>query len=128
MPERPRLSLAARLSGRSWAAQLGGGMADRPGEGSGPSADIRAQLDTGGKGWSKTVTSAGPSGSVNFRVGELKFDPPRCEQCRAPFTSDRQDLSQYPRWSPKRFCSETCRKRAESARARRRKLEPDDAA
>jgi hypothetical protein len=114
MPERSILSLSAHLNERSWAMQLG--------------ADIRAQLDTGGKGQSKTKSLVRTERHANFRAGELAFDPPRCEQCRAPFTSDRMDLSQYPRWSPKRFCSETCRKRAESARARRRKLEPDDAA
>ena len=62
----------------------------------------------------------------NSRIHDWINDPPRgCEACGQPFTNDRPDLSRFRGWSPKRFCSEDCRKRAESARARKRRREND---
>ena len=62
----------------------------------------------------------------NSRIHNSENDHPRgCEACGQPFPDDRLDLSRFRGWSPKRFCSEACRKRAESARARKRRKEND---
>lgn len=52
-----------------------------------------------------------------------------CEACGQPFTStrNRHVLAQYRKFPAKRFCSEGCRKRAESARARQRRREAANA-
>jgi hypothetical protein len=47
-----------------------------------------------------------------------------CEECGQPFTSTRNAYSlRYAKVAPKRFCGETCRKRAESRRWRQRHAE-----
>jgi hypothetical protein len=54
---------------------------------------------------------------LKTRTCNSDLEPPSCERCGAPF--DR--LHPHPRMSPKRFCSERCRKAAENARANERK-------
>ena len=45
-----------------------------------------------------------------------------CEHCSAPFADERNPfIINHPRAPKKRFCSETCRKRAERERARARR-------
>lgn len=75
--------------------------------------------------------SPGTAAVRNSRKSTLKFDPPRasgpgCEACGqsfAPHPADQWWREKYPQCPPKRFCSERCRKRAESQRARQRKQE-----
>jgi hypothetical protein len=62
---------------------------------------------------------AGPTAALNSPVCSSNHELPtaRCERCGARF----DHLHPHPRMSPKRFCSERCRKAAEHARANRRK-------
>ncbi len=90
---------------------------------------------TGGAGKSLRSDSAVTERPHEFPRVQIKIQPPTngeppmlgnrergtCEACGAAFTSDRMNLRQYPRWSPKRFCSESCRKREEARRYRARK-------
>jgi hypothetical protein len=55
--------------------------------------------------------------TLKTRICNSELEPPSCERCGASF--DR--LHPHPRMSPKRFCSERCRKAAENARAKQRK-------
>jgi hypothetical protein len=51
-----------------------------------------------------------------------------CKECGQPFTSARKPHHlRHSRVAPKRFCSETCRKRAESRRRRERQGASDAA-
>jgi hypothetical protein len=55
--------------------------------------------------------------ALKTRICNSELEPPSCERCGASF--DR--LHPHPRMSPKRFCSERCRKAAENTRANERK-------
>jgi hypothetical protein len=62
--------------------------------------------------------SEGTDATQNTRIHNSEHEPPiGCERCGAAF--DR--LHPHPRMSPKRFCSERCRKAAENQRAKHRK-------
>lgn len=90
---------------------------------------------TGGALTSQGDASLRTAASPNFRIPNSEFDHPRvsdpqpqptesgtCEQCGAPFVSTCNAWSlRYTKFPRKRFCSDQCRKRAESARARQRK-------
>jgi hypothetical protein len=73
-------------------------------------------------GWGRAPKTPRPAlrrtdAAVKTRIHNSEHEPPTCERCYVAF--DR--LHPHPRMSPKRFCSERCRKAAENARAKTRK-------
>jgi len=63
-----------------------------------------------------------PSAVENSPICSSADDPPRCRRCNKSFEDQRKHARAHTRSMPsKRFCSEHCRKAAESQRRRDRR-------
>jgi hypothetical protein len=79
--------------------------------------DGKPHINAGGRSESLQPAQAGTDATLKTRICNSELEPPSCERCGGSF--DR--LHPHPRMSPKRFCSDRCRKAAENARANERK-------
>jgi hypothetical protein len=92
---------------------------------SGPAVVFEHTQAPGGHEWgaafeTSVVSATGPTQIQNSCIHNSEHEPPTaaaCEQCGGPF--DRRHP--HPRMSPKRFCSERCRRAAENVRAQLRR-------